>query len=113
MENMGGVTTMMMLSFWGNYVLWDLIYAAMIIACVVGWKKIKNVGFIFILCSTCLNLFNHLPSIFINTRMLIQPESLLPTKYLYYFTAVKGAIGLLAALLLTAGFFLLSRKNAV
>lgn len=113
MENMGAVTDLMLAGIWGNYIIWVLLYVAMIIACVMGVKRNRNRGFILLLISVCLNLLHYLPSIFITLKTLYNPSSLMGAKTLEFmseFYVAGGSITMLAAILLAIGLFMLVKK---
>jgi hypothetical protein len=112
-ENMGAVTDMMKFGVWGNYIIWILLYAAMIVACAIGLGKSKYPAFIFLLISVCLSLLHHLPSIFMTLKTLYNPGSLTGIKTMelisgYY--VASGFLSLLAAIFMVIGLFMLAAQ---
>jgi hypothetical protein len=112
MENLDNLNIVMMIAGWINYVFWIGVNAAVILSAIVGWKRNRIGGFIFILISGCLSLALHLPSIFFKGFYALQRYT--PAEYgniMSVYSSIDTFAMPLIAVLLLVGLFQIALKK--
>jgi len=111
MENLNSYLLPLLLRAWIEYIFWIIIFSGIIIVSIIGFKKNKNKGFIFILISTILCLLNHLPSIYFKGYAMFR---LTAAEYGEIYQKLKYVdsiiLPIIAILLLIGLFFIASKK---
>ena len=115
MENIIDFNIAILIPVFVKYIFWIIIYAVEIVVCIIGWKRNKNRGFIFISISGCLSLAYHLPSIVFKGYFAAQRyspgefgEIMTVYSYIDFFT-----MPLIAILMLIGLFYLAFKKEVI